>query len=182
MSGRTDSTPNTERDPDIAETPIETGAETGAESGTEVADEGDRPDGPRDSEDSEDPEGPEDRADAADPEGAADSESPEGSDGPEESDDLDDPDDPDDLEDHAEDARRARWTASVTGVLLTLMGIAAALLRCVGPAPALAPAAYALGAVVCAPAAVLGHRGHTRRALWLLIAGVMVMAVGDQVD
>ncbi|MPY32116.1 hypothetical protein FNH09_12720 [Streptomyces adustus] len=91
-------------------------------------------------------------------------------------------DDPDDLEDHAEDARRARWTASVTGVLLTLMGIAAALLRCAGPAPALAPAAYALGAVVCAPAAVLGHRGHTRRALWLLIAGVMVMAVGDQVD
>ncbi|MER5596037.1 hypothetical protein [Streptomyces sp. NPDC002265] len=93
-----------------------------------------------------------------------------------------DADDPDGPEGHAEDARRARWTASVTGVLLTLTGIAAALLRSVGPAPALAPAAYALGAAVCAAAAVLGHRGHTRRALWLLIAGVMVMAVGDQVD
>ncbi|MCE0446685.1 hypothetical protein LT493_25045 [Streptomyces tricolor] len=36
------------------------------------------------------------------------------------------------------------------------------------------PAAYALGAAVCAVAAVLGAKGRTRRALWLLIAGTMV--------
>jgi hypothetical protein len=29
---------------------------------------------------------------------------------------------------------------------------------------------------------VLGARGRTRRALWLLIAGVMIMAIGDQFD
>ncbi|MER5756663.1 hypothetical protein [Streptomyces sp. NPDC002088] len=86
------------------------------------------------------------------------------------------------VEDQAEDARRARWTATGTGTLLTLAGLAAALLRCAGSVPALAPAAYALGAAVCALAAVLGFRGHTRRALWLLIAGVMVMAIGDQFD
>jgi VIT1/CCC1 family predicted Fe2+/Mn2+ transporter len=44
------------------------------------------------------------------------------------------------------------------------------------------PAAYAFGAAVCALAAFLGSRGRTRRALWLLIAGVMVMALGDQFD
>ncbi|MEU0115628.1 hypothetical protein ABZ137_18335 [Streptomyces bobili] len=81
-----------------------------------------------------------------------------------------------------EDARRARWTAAGTGALLTLAGLAAALLRLTGPAPALVPAAYALGAAVCALAALLGSRGRTRRALWLLVAGVMVMAVGDQLD
>ncbi|MFI1696403.1 hypothetical protein ACH419_10555 [Streptomyces bobili] len=81
-----------------------------------------------------------------------------------------------------EDARQARWTAAGTGALLTLAGLAAALLRLTGPAPALVPAAYALGAAVCALAALLGSRGRTRRALWLLIAGVMVMAVGDQLD
>ncbi|MFF4831624.1 hypothetical protein [Streptomyces sp. NPDC001315] len=87
-----------------------------------------------------------------------------------------------DTDDRTEDARRARWTAAGTGSLLTLAGLAAALLRRTGSVPALAPAAYALGAAVCALAAVLGFRGHTRRALWLLIAGVMVMAVGDQFD
>jgi hypothetical protein len=46
----------------------------------------------------------------------------------------------------------------------------------------LVPAAYAFGAVVCALASVLGSRGRTRRALWLLIVGVMVMAFGDQFD
>jgi hypothetical protein len=81
-----------------------------------------------------------------------------------------------------EDARRARWTSTGTGALLTLAGLAAALLRLTGSAPALVPAAYALGAAVCALAAVLGSRGRTRRALWLLIAGVMIMAVGDQSD
>ncbi|MEU1476408.1 hypothetical protein [Streptomyces sp. NPDC005760] len=80
------------------------------------------------------------------------------------------------------DARRARWTASGTGVLLALAGLAAAALRAAGSAPALVPAAYALGAVVCALAAFLGSRGRTRRALWLLIVGVMVMALGDQFD
>ncbi|MFJ8718460.1 hypothetical protein ACIRD9_35680 [Streptomyces violaceus] len=100
-------------------------------------------------------------------------------------DDADDPDDDDDDpddDDPAEDARRARWTAAGTGALLTLAGLAAALLRLTRPAPALVPAAYACGAVVCAGAAVLGSRGRTRRALWLLIAGTMVMALGDQFD
>ncbi|GLP71875.1 hypothetical protein TUSST3_84940 [Streptomyces sp. TUS-ST3] len=80
------------------------------------------------------------------------------------------------------DARRARWTASGTGALLALAGLAAAALRAAGSAPALVPAAYAFGAAVCALAAFLGSRGRTRRALWLLIAGVMVMALGDQFD
>jgi hypothetical protein len=66
--------------------------------------------------------------------------------------------------------------------VLTLAGLAASLLRLTGSAPALVPAAYALGAAVCALGALLGARGRTRRALWLLIAGVMVMAVGDQSD
>ncbi|MEW2611054.1 hypothetical protein AB0937_12735 [Streptomyces sp. NPDC047880] len=79
-------------------------------------------------------------------------------------------------------ARRARWTAAATGAALTLAGLAAAVLRLARPAPALVPAAYAGGAAVCAAAAVLGARGRTRRALWLLIAGVMVMALGDQFD
>ncbi|MEU9924230.1 hypothetical protein AB0H51_23570 [Streptomyces griseoluteus] len=81
-----------------------------------------------------------------------------------------------------DEARRARWLATGTGVLLTLAGVAAALLRLTGPAPALVPAAYATGAAVCAAAALLGARGRTRRALWLLIAGTMIMALGDQFD
>ncbi|KOV95362.1 hypothetical protein [Streptomyces sp. NRRL B-3648] len=85
-------------------------------------------------------------------------------------------------EEYAGDARRARWVAGGTGALLCLAGLAAALLRLTGSAPAGVPAAYALGAVVCALAAVLGSRGRTRRALWLLIAGTMVMALGDQFD
>ncbi|MFJ6986407.1 MULTISPECIES: hypothetical protein [unclassified Streptomyces] len=88
----------------------------------------------------------------------------------------------DDHDDSARAARRARWAATGTGALLTLAGFAASLLRLTGPAPVLVPAAYALGAAVCALAAFLGSRGRTRRALWLLIAGVMVMAVGDQSD
>ncbi|MFF7973680.1 hypothetical protein [Streptomyces sp. NPDC007905] len=84
--------------------------------------------------------------------------------------------------DHVSDARRARWTATGTGVLLCLAGLAASLLRLTGSAPALVPAAYALGAAVCALAAVLGYRGRTRRALWLLVVGTMVMAIGDQFD
>ncbi|WP_435837030.1 hypothetical protein [Streptomyces asoensis] len=81
-----------------------------------------------------------------------------------------------------EDARRARWTAAGTGALLTLAGLAASLMRLTGSSPAFVPAAYACGAAVCAVAALLGSRGRTRRALWLLIAGVMVMAIGDQAD
>lgn len=87
-----------------------------------------------------------------------------------------------DLADPAEVARRARWTAAGTGALLALAGLAASVLRATGSAPALVPGAYALGALVCALAAVLGSRGHTRRALWLLIIGAMVMALGDQFD
>ncbi|MFC9155529.1 hypothetical protein ACFTT0_11165 [Streptomyces bauhiniae] len=81
-----------------------------------------------------------------------------------------------------DEARRARWLATGTGALLTLAGVAAALLRLTGSAPALVPAAYATGAAVCAAAALLGARGRTRRALWLLIAGTMIMALGDQFD
>ncbi|OUD02199.1 hypothetical protein [Streptomyces swartbergensis] len=92
------------------------------------------------------------------------------------------PDEPDDADESAEDARRARWTAAGTGAVLALAGLAAALLRLTRSAPAFVPAAYAAGAAVCAGAAVLGSRGRTRRALWLLIAGVMVMALGDQSD
>jgi hypothetical protein len=88
----------------------------------------------------------------------------------------------DDLADPAHEARRARWTAAGTGALLALAGLAASTLRFTGSAPALVPAAYAVGAAVCALASVLGSRGRTRRALWLLIAGAMVMAVGDQFD
>lgn len=81
-----------------------------------------------------------------------------------------------------EDARKARWTATVTGALLTLAGLAASLMRLTRSVPALVPSAYALGAAVCAVAAFLGSRGRTRRALWLLVAGVTVMAFGDQAD
>jgi hypothetical protein len=91
-------------------------------------------------------------------------------------------DGPGDVEDQGDEARRARWTAAATGALLTLAGLAASTLRATGSAPALVPAAYAFGAVVCALASVLGSRGRTRRALWLLIVGVMVMAFGDQFD
>ncbi|WP_328874005.1 hypothetical protein OHT76_30170 [Streptomyces sp. NBC_00287] len=80
------------------------------------------------------------------------------------------------------DARRARWTAATVGALLTLAGLAASTLRATGSAPALVPAAYALGAAVCGLAAFLGSRGRTRWALWLLIVGVTVMAFGDQFD
>ncbi|MCF1595635.1 hypothetical protein [Streptomyces muensis] len=91
-------------------------------------------------------------------------------------------DEEEDLDDPAQVARRARWTAAVTGALLAFAGLAAATLRATGSAPALVPAAYALGAAVCALAAFLGSRGRTRRALWLLVTGVMVMALGDQFD
>ncbi|MFI1418846.1 hypothetical protein ACH4VX_12760 [Streptomyces sp. NPDC020731] len=85
-------------------------------------------------------------------------------------------------EDASREARRARRLAVGTGAVLALSGTAAALLRLTGPVPALVPAAYACGAAVCALAAVLGSRGRTRRALWLLVAGLMVMALGDQFD
>ncbi|MGY1497353.1 hypothetical protein ACW4TU_12280 [Streptomyces sp. QTS52] len=85
-------------------------------------------------------------------------------------------------EEEYEDARRARWTATGTGALLALVGLAASTLRLAGSAPVLVPGAYAFGAAVCGLASVLGARGRTRRALWLLIVGVMVMALGDQFD
>ncbi|NMO32488.1 hypothetical protein HG826_02565 [Streptomyces sp. GMY01] len=87
-----------------------------------------------------------------------------------------------DLQDPAEVARRARWTAGGAGALLALAGLAASLLRLTGAAPAPVGAAYAAGAAVCVLASLLGFRGRTRRALWLMIAGVMVMALGDQFD
>jgi hypothetical protein len=90
--------------------------------------------------------------------------------------------DVEDVEDRAQDARRARWTAAGAGALLALAGLAAAVLRATGTAPTLVPTAYAFGAAVCALASFLGSRGRTRRALWLLIIGAMVMALGDQFD
>ncbi|MEU9452565.1 hypothetical protein [Streptomyces sp. NPDC048277] len=86
-----------------------------------------------------------------------------------------------DDEDLYEDARRARWTATVTGALLALMGLTASLMRLSG-VPALVPAAYGSGSAVCVVASVLGARGRTRWALWLMILGTMVMALGDQFD
>ncbi|MEU6199844.1 hypothetical protein [Streptomyces sp. NPDC047061] len=88
----------------------------------------------------------------------------------------------DEDEDLYEDARRARWTATVTGALLALMGLTAALMRVGGGVPALVPAAYGSGSAVCVLAGALGARGRTRRALWLMILGTMVMALGDQFD
>ncbi|MFF3890526.1 hypothetical protein [Streptomyces sp. NPDC001914] len=87
-------------------------------------------------------------------------------------------------EDQGDDpeARRARWTAVGTGVLLTVAGLAASVMRTGGSGTALIPLSYASGAVLCAGASVLGAKGRTRRALWLMIVGVMVMAVGDQLD
>lgn len=117
--------------------------------------------------------------------GIAESDDEETADVPAEACDADDVDDVDGVEDAehpAEVARRARWTAAGTGALLTLAGLAASLVRLVRSAPALVAAAYALGAAVCLTGALLGARGRTRRALWLLVAGVMVMALGDQFD
>ncbi|MFD9003910.1 hypothetical protein ACFV0T_23605 [Streptomyces sp. NPDC059582] len=163
MSGRTDSETDAERDADIA---------TVHDAGDRPEDEdpGDRPEG-GDLDDLGDRPGDEDPGDRSE------DEEPE-----DRAEDLEGHSEDEDLEGQDEDVRRARWTATGTGGLLTLAGLAAALLRWTGSAPVLAPAAYALGAVVCALAAVLGFRGRTRRALWLLIAGVMVMAVGDQFD
>ena len=61
-----------------------------------------------------------------------------------------------DFDDPALDARRARWTAALTGAVLALAGVAAAALRASGSAPVLVPAAYAVGAALCALASVLG--------------------------
>ncbi|MER6673509.1 hypothetical protein [Streptomyces sp. NPDC000983] len=131
-----------------------------------------------------DSEHPADIAEAADVPGTEpDGSEPGGSEpgGPEpEGSEPDEPEDPEGLEEY--DARRARWAAVAAGALLALAGLAAAALRVTGAAPALVPAAYALGGAVCVLAALLGARGRTRRALWLLIAGVAVMALGDQFD
>ncbi|MFF3410960.1 hypothetical protein ACFYW8_33080 [Streptomyces sp. NPDC002742] len=78
--------------------------------------------------------------------------------------------------------RRARWTAVGTGALLAVAGLAASAMRSTTSTRALIPLSYASGAVLCAGASVLGSKGRTRRALWLMIVGVMVMAVGDQLD
>ncbi len=78
--------------------------------------------------------------------------------------------------------RRVRWASAGAGGALALAGTAAALLRLTGSAPALVAVAYACGAAVCGLAAVLGARGRTRRALWLSVGGLLVMALGDQFD
>ena len=118
---------------------------------------------------------PPDTQTSPEPEGDAPEEAP--GDHPEVNDDLLDEEDL-----LAEQARRARWAAVGTGAVLALAGTAAALLRASGTAPALVPVAYACGAAVCALASVLGARGRTRRSLWAAVAGVMIMALGDQFD
>ncbi|MEU0435368.1 hypothetical protein ABZ153_27695 [Streptomyces sp. NPDC006290] len=94
---------------------------------------------------------------------------------------VQDQEDPD-HEDQDQEMRRARWTAVGTGALLTVAGLAASAMRSTTSTRALIPLSYASGAVLCAGASVLGAKGRTRRALWLMIVGVMVMAVGDQLD
>lgn len=111
--------------------------------------------------------------------------------GPDDSDESDGPREPDnDGEDGEDDdayreaelraVRRARWTAAGAGSLLALAGLAACLLRLGTSAPVPVPAAYGLGGAMSALAAFLGARGRTRRALWLMVGGAMVMAFGDQ--
>ncbi|MFF3451703.1 hypothetical protein ACFYXJ_31695 [Streptomyces sp. NPDC002667] len=85
-------------------------------------------------------------------------------------------------EDRDPEVRRARWIAVGTGALLTVAGLAASVMRTSVSGTVLVPLSYASGAVLCAGASVLGAKGRTRRALFLMIAGVMVMAVGDQLD
>jgi hypothetical protein len=101
---------------------------------------------------------------------------------PEDKGDKDQDDDGQDDDGQYPEARRARWTAVGTGTLLTVAGLAASAMRSTGSEAALIPLSYASGAALCAGASVLGARGRTRRALWLMIVGVMVMAVGDQFD
>jgi hypothetical protein len=85
-------------------------------------------------------------------------------------------------EQRAREARRARRAATASGAVLTLAGTGASAIRFSSGAPASAALAYAIGAVICATVAVLGARGRTKRALVGLIAGVLVMAIGDQLD
>ncbi|MFE1286127.1 hypothetical protein [Streptomyces sp. NPDC058751] len=136
------------------------------------------------SEQDQDTQGPEDSESAESAESAEGPESPKNPEDPEDHDPAE-PDDEargDEDEDQDPEVRRARWTAVATGALLTVAGLAASVMRTGGSGTALIPLSYASGAVLCAGASALGARGRTRRALWLMIAGVMVMAVGDQLD
>ncbi|MEW2132131.1 hypothetical protein [Streptomyces sp. NPDC005435] len=166
MSGRTDSgtAPVTAERDDLAESTGGSDEET-ARAGAAGA-EGEAGGGAEDADGS---------GDAGDADGADDGD-PDDDEG-----DDDDPDDDDD-DDEYDDARRARWASVLTGALLCAAGAGAALFRLTAAEPALVPAAYALGAAVCALAGFLGSRGRTRRALWLLVAGTMIMALGDQFD
>lgn len=173
MSGRTDSD---------AAPAISRAAEADAADAAEDHDESDAHGEPGARDESGDHDGPDapDESDAHHASGAHDE--PDAPDEPGGQHESDAPDERYDHGEHVGEARRARWAAAGAGGLLCLAGCAAALLRLTGPAPAVVPAAYALGAAVCALAAVLGSRGRTRRALWLLVAGTAVMAVGDQFD
>ncbi|MFD5819743.1 hypothetical protein [Streptomyces sp. NPDC127038] len=173
MSGSTDSethdrtTPDREtRDSEVRDpADPDAGTPDPADSGAGDPSPADRATAP-DTDDS-DASGDSDTSDASDDEGTGDQDP-----------DAEDPDD----DDQDPEARRARWTAVGTGALLTLAGLAASVLRTSVSGTALIPLSYASGAVLCAGASALGARGRTRRALWLMIAGVMVMAVGDQLD
>ncbi|WP_209441256.1 hypothetical protein [Streptomyces aureus] len=174
MSGSTDSeTPDrTTQDRETRDDRVRTPEVPAPTAAPETQDrDGDRaPEGPA-------PEDP--RPDGDDPDG----DDPDGDDP-----DGDDPDGGDPHDDDSEydeydpQARRARWTAVATGVLLTVAGLAASVMRTSVSGTALIPLSYAAGALLCAGASALGAKGRTRRALWLMIVGVMVMAVGDQLD
>ncbi|MEU4084883.1 DUF308 domain-containing protein [Streptomyces aureus] len=122
------------------------------------------------------PEAP--RSDGHGPDG----DDPDGGDPDDDDSDGDDSDDDSEYDEYDPQARRARWTAVATGVLLAVAGLAASVMRTSVSGTALIPLSYAAGAVLCAGASALGAKGRTRRALWLMIVGVMVMAVGDQLD
>ncbi|MEU4153663.1 hypothetical protein [Streptomyces sp. NPDC026659] len=166
MSGRTDSgtAPVTAERDDLAESTGDSDEETAGAEGL-AGDGGEDTDG-----------------DADDADGAGDADDPDGDADDHPDDDPADAPDDDDDDDEYDEARRARWASVLTGAVLCAAGVGAALFRLTRAEPALVPAAYALGAAVCALAGFLGSRGRTRRALWLLVAGTMIMALGDQFD
>ncbi|MFD8910775.1 hypothetical protein [Streptomyces sp. NPDC059575] len=175
MSGRTDSgtAPVTAERDDLAESTGDSDEETAGTEGLT----GDDAAGEADEDTDEDTDG--------DTGGAGDADGSDGDadDHPDDAPDGDgDGDDDGDDDDEYDEARRARWASVLTGAVLCAAGAGAALFRLTGAEPALVPAAYALGAAVCALAGFLGSRGRTRRALWLLVAGTMIMALGDQFD
>ncbi|MDQ8701049.1 hypothetical protein RCO28_00905 [Streptomyces sp. LHD-70] len=77
-------------------------------------------------------------------------------------------------------ARVARRWVAVAGGVIALLGPGVIWLRVARGVPFGAWAvACLLAAAVCAGAAVLARRGRTRRALALIVGGVVLVVVGD---